>query len=618
MISIKPRELSAPFAEAPLLRTSGIRLCWEEITGHRSTWADILSRIDRYSLGEALDYLTRVSATLFNGGPTRGREQRFLADAMFGARSAEIWQHVVQYAAESGRDIDTGSVILFDPVAVALATKFALRNLSPEKPATGVSPSALGEALLMLNDHVDASSVTPAGEDLRRGEVLERWAYYTYVVGKFRHSDNWLHALARAYDLFLTDRPALRERHHGLDLPELLRAHTGLPADHLWGILFAFFSHFGTIGTDNAHKVNGWITRSGYFGPSFNFTREELDRFFALAGRDARDVTAIVRKLYHPNDPKPFHILPFEERPLVGVGDRLFAPLAWLLFDRLTDGIYHTLFSALSPGDRTRFTRYVGFVFEDYVDRLVQRTLDRARTASVVPVPLYVAPEALMEAVRSRRSTKRVCDGILAYDGAFVLLESKARSLPLSVRGGLDRREFVDRVGQNVRRSAEQFDATIAHIEAGVFTHLGIRPIAKAAYFPLCVSLSPLPMQPHLFRWVQRVIRTAGLLERPAVAPMELIHIGELEGLAGLMATGTPLSDVLAAKANSAEWWDHSFNNYALLSGVAGYGKREPYLESLFSRLTGETIDFLRSRGMPPSASPSPGSDTPRAESSHR
>lgn len=575
-------------------KTAGIRLGWHDLKGRRATWQEILTRLNSYSLGEALDYLTRVSAVLFNASVGRSREQRYLCGALLGDQADAIWGIAAKYAGLHSSD--DGPVILFDHVAVSLATKFALRNLPPESRATGASLVALGEALLMLNDHIDVGPLIPTDRERGSRAALEKWAYYVYVNGIFRHDDNALHALARTFDIFLADRPTLRERHNGFNLPDLVvKSHTGLTPDQLWAVLIALNAHFTTITTANATTATGAISRAQYFGRRFNFTTEEIDSFFALVARDVAETAEIVMGLYSITDPRPFHVLPFEERPIVVVGELAYAPLVWLLFQRLTDGVYHLLFNALPPSERTRYTRYIGFVFEDYVDRLIVRALDRA-TSGGLTVPNYVGADAVLDAVSSRSA--EVCDGILVYENSAVLIEAKARLLPVSARSGLDRQTFVERVGENIAKAAAQLDSTIAHIRAGTFARLGIDPDKIRSFHPINVSLAPFPVQVALSRWMQDVIRQRGVLQQAETTPMEILHIGDLEHLAGLIEKGLSLADFFARKAASAEWREHSTNNFAYFTKEEGYADREPYLEALYLRLAEQATEFLRSRGM--------------------
>lgn len=355
-------------------KSAGIRLGWRDLTGQRTTWEAILSRLQRYSTAEALDYLTRTSAVLFNASIGSVEEQRYLCVALLGDEAPQIWRQAVEVILRRGPG--SGPVVLFDQVSISIATKLVLRNLSSA--TTGAGTRALGEALLMLNDHIDTGPLVPLARKAHTNESLETWAYFAYVNGTFLHEDDDLHALARTFDIFLTDREDLRTRHNGYNLPALLESSTGLTVDQLWAMLFAVNAHFATITAENAGERTSALSRSGYFGKKFNFTRQEIDKFFAIVGKDVAVMSDCVQE-YSIYDPKPFHVLPFEESPLVIVGDLGFAPHVWLLFRRLTEGIYHLLFNALPTEERTRFTRYVGFVFEDYIERVIERALFQAK-----------------------------------------------------------------------------------------------------------------------------------------------------------------------------------------------------------------------------------------------
>jgi len=260
-------------------------------------------------MGQILDLVGRISAVAYKSGYGDLETQYRILHGLMGEKARRILEPLARMARENVRERgEPGSFVLFDDVPLAAAVKVACLTLAPGGSATDAPLDGFAEALLMLNDLVEETPVTPSDADLSTPDGLRRWIYYLFVVGLWYEHHPELNELARTFDLFLTDRAELRSRSAYTDLPSLIRRSTGLEPDVLWAILFPFLAHFMTITAENAHHTSAAISRTGYFPATYNFTSDEVDRFFSLVARDASDLCDEMRRLYSTTNIRPFHI----------------------------------------------------------------------------------------------------------------------------------------------------------------------------------------------------------------------------------------------------------------------------------------------------------------------
>ena len=424
-----------------------------------------------------------------------------------------------------------------------------------------------------------------------------RWVYYQYFVGASVANDNTLHLLARTYDLFLTDHPGTQVGER--TMTAWVTKATGIEPDRLWAILFGFLAHFYTIKASEVHRATAWISRERFFD-AFGFSRDEVDAFFRLVALPAGEVANELKDHFSLADPRPYDLLPIARSPLVVVGDFAICPYMRLLLDRMTMGLYHILLNAESEESpegrqaRGQFQHFVGNVWENYVDRLLKRVAG----ASPEPRPLYLGPKEIARSVSGKRGTPPPsADHVLVYGDTAVILDSKAKFMPMKVRMGLDRDLFVSRFSELCVSGARQLDATVEHLRAGKFDQFGVDGRSIRSVYPVLVSLADYPMQPWGNEWIRRRVAQAGFLKQPGVASLELLTASDIDLLEQPLTAGQSMAAILRAKAGDGGWSLHSFHNWSVQRGPTYLrSSRSPYLQTVYEQITSRSEEILRDR----------------------
>jgi len=220
-------------------------LGFHDLIGATPTWNDVTERLQRYGLGQILSVLSRISVMLEHFGPWRHPEaQKRLCDGLFGPKSGQVWSAVLKWIRkhkeEEGFEV---TPTLFHELQVVSLAKAAFLTLEVNTTETTAALDGLAEALLMVNDLTGSLVGATGGPDPSTPDGFRIWHQYFVANGLFHHGETEVHSLPRAYDLYLTDKPHLRNDPSYVDLPELIRQATGLEPDTLWFVLFAFMAH---------------------------------------------------------------------------------------------------------------------------------------------------------------------------------------------------------------------------------------------------------------------------------------------------------------------------------------------------------------------------------------
>jgi hypothetical protein len=297
--------------------------------------------------------------------------QTEIALAFFGADTPRIMGVVAEHLNVARREGEVRPlVVLFDELQVINLVKAAFLVLPPRRGVGGHnSLIALGQALLMVGELIETGPDSVGELHLAGENGVQQARYALFVNTLFHGGQNDLHVVARAYDLFLSDKSHLRPSTVYVDLPQLVKKRTGLEPDQLWAVLFALFGHTFA----HAAQPGPPIRIDSYFRQHFRFTRSESGRFFRLVARSRGHEAPGACSLQRREVEAVSHAAVRRDAPSHACGWWLCS-VADLLFSALTSGLYHRLLNALeSRAERSRFQEYVGRVFEDYVNRLLER-----------------------------------------------------------------------------------------------------------------------------------------------------------------------------------------------------------------------------------------------------
>lgn len=578
----------------------GVYLGYSELVGTNPTWQDLEVCLRQYSLAQVFEAVGRMSVVLESEKVGFFEKQAHL---LLGCFEPELGR-IIATRLETDRLASLQNPacppsIAIDETSLLSVLKAACLTSTPGGAEQQRSLQPLAESLLIVNDLTDRAWITPEGVSLNSPEGIRRWAYYLTVNGLFRHRERQMHAMARMFELYLTDRAHLRDTSSSyLDLPALVTRSTGFRPEEFWSLAFAFMAHFANLAPTELATSQAFINRRKYFGVGYSFTDDQVDRFLSFFGRSLDVVAAEMRQRYTSLELHPFSITPLSASPLVFQGDLVIAPYLPELYNKLTLGLHYFLLDSLPPESRQGYLIYIGDVFEDYVAHLMRRAYpERPRG------PRFIDGPALRAAVPgSRRATPKVCDGLLLYDDAVVLLETKAKILSAPARQGHDEAAFFKKLDEILIRGAAQLHETVRHIREGRLESLGVTADRVRRFYPLIVSLQTLPMAsliPNpdgslLYKWMIQELSDRGVLQDDGVQPLQLMSAGEIEEAEARIVEGDDLKAMLNKKISHPLARVGSFHNFfrTLLEG--DQKPTNHFLRARYEALTGQTVEFFR------------------------
>jgi len=406
----------------------GVSVSYQQVYGSKPSWNDLEEVLAPYSLERIVDTVCRISACLYGKTFPWDRETQYgICNGLFGPNEApKVLQAVVREFRDMKEADETAPLLLFHEQQALNLLKAAFLIKDAKSIDSGNPPVGIGKALLMISDFIDGEPGDLASIETGDSDYLERWLRYILANQLFSNPTVGGYALARSYDLYLTDKPHLKNCGSYVNLSEMLKSITRLDSYSLWSVVFPLAAHWTTIKPERISESEIALNREGYFSKDFLFTPEEIDSFLNLCAADVADLKIQIEKRYTPNSLRPFDVLPFAKYPIVDFDRRrLYATSASLLMQKLTTGLHHFYLSdKVPPKQRDKYLTYMGEVFGDYVHRSLLRMFPPMAGR-------YIRLDDLRPEMRGK-----YCDGLIAYEESVVLIEEKASLFPLEARAG--------------------------------------------------------------------------------------------------------------------------------------------------------------------------------------
>ena len=434
----------------------------------------------------------------------------------------------------------------------------------------------------MVNDLIDLHTRSyELPQDIREGAELDRWISHVVPNRLFHGGGNLPHALARAYDLYLTDRPHLRGKTGYVNLPALFERITNVPP------ALARVAMFVALAYAKADYRKQFLTVDTVL-EALNLRPDEERAVFTLCAARA---DTLRQKLsgggYRADDLRVFDPLPLEETPVIVHDGRAYCPSVACLHRKMTRGLFHIFLTRLEDrSDRKRFLDYMGPVFEDYIDTLLRRVFPMGSGR-------YIGPDFL-DSPALPGSKK--CDGVIVYEDSVVLIEAKATLLHLPVWRDGDIKALSAKMDHIVGKAAKQFDRTIRLIEEGHLKEKGVDPSRIESYLPLVVTLETMPNDFMVYRLAEQRMRRQVVLEGRKSKPVQWADVGDVESLETLLGGGNSLRDILMARLEDRSYCEESLGNWLMGRYEPAALGPNPYLEQRFDEIFGQVLKELRSR----------------------
>jgi len=567
-----------------------VHICYSDLFGHKANLSDVVKKIRCYNIAQILNAATMISVALEKYGYDEIiKGQNVICRGLFGSEYNKIITAVNNWLSER-KEKSVDSFVLYHELQVVNLVKIALLNLPLLSTKRTDSLVPLGEALLMVNDLLNEDYEFLLKEKDSDHEItMKNWNRYFTVNGYFHRSDNFQHALARSFNLYLTDHYKLRNESSYIDFPNLIEELTSIPADLLWTVLFSFSAHWQTIKKNEIHNTPGAINLKSYFTKNLKVSKEESDLFFSLVAENYEILSQkLIESFASDGGLNAYNILPFEDKPLIIYEDNVYCPCLTLLMRKITDGLHYLFLNLIeSKSKRDQYLTFMGKVFEAYVDELFTRIYPSLSERYVDGITLKAkAPENV-----------KTCDGLLIYPETLIMIETKASLMPLKVRINADWKVYTKKIDEIFLTGSKQIDQTISLIEAGLYKNIGLIPSQIKCYVPIIVTLEPTSLNPIFFKYLDDVLNRDFTLSKANIKPFQIIDISNLEFFEVLSEGGINICELLIEKVSQEDTRHLSVINYCYLKNIEVVKSGvNPFLHDQFEMLSNMALDIIRSR----------------------
>jgi hypothetical protein len=569
-----------------------IVVSYSDVSGQRLPLSEATARLKLFPLDPLLQLLSRADCTLaFLDVEKEDNAQAVLIQELLTpAQRTDLKTVLVRLSQEPRRQ---AKHLVFHELQILNAVKLALIHCEDSVAAIPPDLTALGEALLILNDHlapVDFASehfaTLPCEKqhEIMRSHLIQSMSFHQGVrIADF---------LARWYDFIFLDAKLCTGRPGFRDLLSELSRITGLNGMLYYCLGHMLFAHWLGITHETAGSENPVVRIPDWFTTNFDIPPTELERTFEQFGATRE---AIKSQLEGRPAWEPFYFLPMQANPILRRGDLAFCLSKRFLAEKLGPGLYHTVLAG--QPDRKQgdlFLTFFGYVFESYIHRLLTR---------IFP-PASALIQRYLQDVRHPDTNEQLADGIIVYEDAVVLIEAKAPLFPVAVLASGDPAAIEEKLEAVVFHAARQLNRLIGHIRAEKLTNLGIEPTRIRRYYPLVISLQFVPLGPLLYGYIQDTIERQGCFRDPIdptksdsqVAPLQVASIADMERLETALATGKSLVEILARKTSSYPLSCETFGNFLLSHMPELVSVHNAYIQERFSALTSEVMTFATTR----------------------
>lgn len=501
-------------------------LRWRDLFGRSMSIDQLRLRVRALSCDAVIGAVSILSllvnrSELSDGQSAQNRAARLMLGPEF-ARQA------VFHLSEGHR----GAFVFHEQLLIAARLAVALGSSAP---ADWVSEwPRVGEVLLGISDLIgDARGdvEVPQGDDLLgmivRGNVLGPEEPPQHRLARYR----WLlsqdpHHVPRAPQLIRANPPAaVFAKEYGLTVEEFAISHLIYRHD------FDELSQGPLPG--NA------LFAFGTSGIRANMSEDLHRRFLALAAASRQELAAgFTTPLARP-DLTSLSFEPFLDRPICRLSTGGHIPIShYLLHELLGPGFYWLLRQAYYRGwadaGRSAFGDYMGTLFQEYVDRLLQRTY-AARGVGTYLSEHQVGPYPRMG------QQVAPSDGLVIDPDRIGVIECWSRPL---LRGALigSGTAFRREIRGELMAKLRQLDRVIGDLRSGALSLPGGKPAGLRGYVPILVLLQPFPQHPAIIVAVQDEVQNRGLFlgspNEPGILPPQLVSADDLELLEPLLAAG--------------------------------------------------------------------------------
>lgn len=453
-----------------------------------------------------------------------------------------------------------------------------------EKSLSALAPGLDPEMAGMLLVHLTAAQMAserPAGEPTL-GDLPESLAMEMVANGLFYGGEQPDVLLARTRMLWTTygnqiDLEQLKLRARPLDM---LRDATGLNFDDIAALTFAYY---GYIRAHEPGKLPGVMAFD-----MIPISRGTIETYLASFASTMDELASRLDEC-----PGAWQMLPFQERPLLRIGDVLLVLDEQYLIERATQGLYWFVHEKERElGGQPGCTRWNN-AYSNMVERRVEDQLHRMAPPLIGGGSTFFTEEDLKAAFPGKKNV----DAGIDYADLVLLAEVVTTQVALPTRENAD----VDKYGEDIKKfflkKAGQLDETATSLLCD--PQPAKSPLNKPArrILPVDVRGGQFPINPVTREHIENALKDAKLLAYRSpdapIFPFAPVDLGELEMCETLHETrGLSLPDLISQWQKSGDYDRSSFRAYLIQT----YGEESfPRPADIRAEL-GETLTMIAVR----------------------
>jgi hypothetical protein len=327
----------------------------------------------------------------------------------------------------------------------------------------------------------------------------------------------------------------------------MLQEATGISFDQLTTLGFAYWAHIRSCGPEDQVKLNAMIT------PEITISQATIGAFLDLFSSTPASLAAALRGC-----PKPWQMLPIQDRPLLRLGDDVVVLDERYLVERVTRGLYWLVrdYEATAYGDKAR-----NKWSQSYSEMIERRVEDQIHD---------MAPQLLggQRAVFTEEDLEAAFPGVRNIDvgvdfgSEVILAEVVAGTVKLATREQADVTSFREDTERLVLGKARQLYTTAANLLRDPQPANSPLPAPARQILPIVVQGGQFPVNPLTIYYVGEQLTAEGLPPVGPIEPLTILDLEELEGCQALQQRrGTTLPQLLDAWRRS-QYGNVAFRNY--------------------------------------------------------
>jgi len=488
----------------------------EEVLGQRGDENKAIELCQGIFWKDCILFISRIGALLEKYGSEDTELQIKLSEQMFtGSKKDRVIELLKSPRSTAKRSLfNSWQLLMVAKTALLFGSDDAKHNLeSPSRLET------LGDCFLVINDLIGLGLGSESYEDdTHTTEALIR-------NGSFFAREEAGNLLPRYYELFLVlpQRKDMKESPQYMDIEAAFRSATGFDLNLFLAVGFGIYSFYAPAQDLHANKFV--LNSSTFFNKSLvpdEIANRLLDYISVSRDQFKKQHCA---KYGKSNLGSYFDFTCFRQTPLVSLDDGIYVPVdTRFLVERITSGIYWDIFDSLSGNEKYRFTSYFGILLQKYLEELFRRAYPESQTTAN-----RVFYDVQYDGERSS-------DVMLFYGEEAVFIEvvvGRLRMEETMITGDLV--AFKEDISIKVVDAAKQIDRVIRDFTTGRLPLADCSPTDIKHYYPVVVTVSPLPIFLSIYNEVRGMVADAGYLASTNIAELEIMNVGELEVIESLL-----------------------------------------------------------------------------------